>query len=92
MGIELGSPRSIIGSANYPLRHVQLVMVRVGVSIRISLGTKFQLKLANKFRLSSNFNSFRHQISPKTDNFYFLDRICLKRVFPVENRKNKLQH
>ena len=86
MGIELGSPRSIIGSANHPLRHVQLVMVRVRVSIRIRLGTKFQLKLANKFRLSSNFNSFRHQISPKTDSFFFGPNLSKK---GISGRKQK---
>ena len=77
--------------------------------IRISLGTKFHLKLflfnflkkgvsgreGEKLTLPLNSaypNYSEYQMSLYTNNFGFWDKIWQKRVFSVENLKNKHHH
>ena len=73
------------------------------LNIRVSLGTKFQLKLTTilifwtRFALKRHFcskvkKSEHHpwcQITTSTDNFDFLDQICLKRVLLVEHANSE---
>ena len=48
-----------------------------------------------KWTASLNFaysNYSRYQISASTDNFYFLNQICPRRVFLITNRKSEHYH